>query len=85
MRRLVVLASLAAAVVVAAAACHQPETPPVPPRPTNPTNARLADAPQRLDVIDASIVSDGAPALDAPFGFDVGAPLTAARGGARGR
>jgi hypothetical protein len=40
-------------------ACHQPEQPPVPPRPTNPTNGR-AIAFQRVDVIDASIVSDGA-------------------------
>lgn len=40
------------------AACHQPEQPTVPPRPTNPTNTQ-ALALRELDVIDASIVSEG--------------------------
>lgn len=46
---------------VAAAACHPPpELPPVPPRPTDPTMAY-----QPLEVIDASIVSEGGESVDA--------------------
>ena len=51
------------------AACHQPEQPPVPPRPNNPTVeqtiALQTIALQPVDVIDASIVSEGGQALDA--------------------
>jgi hypothetical protein len=46
------------------AACHQPEQPPVPPTPNNPTVEQTI-ALQRVDVIDASIVSEGGQALDA--------------------
>jgi hypothetical protein len=48
--------------------CPEPETP-VPPRPTNPTNIRTAA--QRLDVIDASIVTEaGSPIDGAVLGID---------------
>jgi hypothetical protein len=51
------------AAAVAATACRQPEQPWVPPRPTNPTNVLAVYDP--TDVIDASIVKDAGPILDA--------------------
>lgn len=59
--------ALALTALVALGACHPPEEPPVPPRPTNPTNATaIADRGQNeQEVIDASIVADAGPPLDA--------------------
>jgi hypothetical protein len=51
------------AAAVAASACRRPEQPLVPPRPTDPTNALATYDP--TDVIDASIVKDAGPILDA--------------------
>jgi hypothetical protein len=64
-RILVSAALLSASLLTALGACRpEPETPPGPSTPTNPMNTRtLAFDPD--GVIDASIVSDSAPSLDA--------------------
>jgi hypothetical protein len=46
-------------------ACHEPEQPRVPPGPINPTNDGVELAVERTDVIDASIVKEAGPILDA--------------------
>jgi hypothetical protein len=79
MRRLLCLAVL----VGALAACHEPEQPPpVPPKPTDPTNVKpemsLARAGPAGEVLDASIVADTSPSLDAASFLET-TPVRAAR------
>jgi hypothetical protein len=66
MRRILVSSALlSASLLTALGACRpEPESPPGPATPTNPINARTL-ALDSDGVIDASIVSDTAPSLDA--------------------
>jgi hypothetical protein len=52
-----------ATAAIALVACRRPEQPLVPPRPTDPTNGLAAYGP--ADLIDASIVKEAGPILDA--------------------
>jgi hypothetical protein len=72
-RRLwLVHASMCAIAALGVAFCHPPDQPPVPPpKPTNPTALAQRDPRDPDDVIDASIVTDGATGWDGGWKFEL--------------
>ncbi len=78
----------AATCTLALTFCHPGEQPPLPPpKPTNPTNLELSrlerQADPEVEVLDASIVTDGSVGWDGEIELDAGTSATRTAGNAR--